>query len=246
MNTIEANPWAPRWNELGRSLGVVKAVICISAHWYTDGTGVTAMSRPRTIHDFGGFPDELFQFLYPAPGQPDLAKRVAAALKPLPVVQDQQWGLDHGTWSVLAHMFPQADIPVIQLSIDARQSGRFHHDVGKRLAHLREEGILILGSGNIVHNLRATFSAPGGMSASPYDWTVRFDAQVRKLLENREDKVLYDYLDLGEDAKLSIPTPDHYLPLLYVLGSREPGEVLSYPAEGFQGAGLSMLSVAFD
>ncbi|MGC8479990.1 MAG: 4,5-DOPA dioxygenase extradiol [Acidimicrobiales bacterium] len=245
MNAVEDNPWAPKWRALGQQLGEVRGIVCISAHWYTNGTGVTAVSTPRTIHDFSGFPTELYQVQYPAPGSPDLATRVAQVLAPLDVVLDVEWGLDHGTWSVLVHMFPDASIPVIQLSIDATQPGAFHYDLGRRLEVLRHEGILVLGSGNIVHNLRATFTAPGGLSAAPFDWTRRFDATVRTLIEAREDKSLAHYDELGDDARLSIPTPDHYLPFLYCLGARREDEVVQYPADGFQGAGLSMLAIAF-
>lgn len=246
MNTIEPNPWAPKWELLGKQLhSRVRAVLCISAHWFTSGTGVTFMSTPRTIHDFGGFPDELFRFQYPAPGEPALATRVAELLAPLQVMMDTHWGLDHGTWSVLAHVFPEADIPIIQLSIDGTQPGAFHYELGRKLAVLREEGVLILGSGNIVHNLRATFSAPGGLDAEPFDWTLDFDDKVRTFLAERDDAALFNYDELGHGAKLSIPTPEHYLPLLYVLGAAEQSEQLTFPAEGFQGAALSMLAVAF-
>lgn len=217
------------------------AVLSISAHWYVQETAVTAMASPRTIHDFGGFPRELFEVEYPAPGDPALAARAQELLAPLPVRADQSWGLDHGTWSVLRHVFPDADVPVVQLSIDARQPPEFHYEVGKRLAPLRHDDILVLGSGNVVHNLRAY--AWDGSSAEPFDWAGRFEATVRDLILQGEHRSLMDYPALGPDAARSIPTPDHYLPLLYVMGASEKGETASFPTEGIEGGSLSMLSV---
>ncbi len=245
MNAIEPNPWSPTWRSFAQRLPNVRAVLCISAHWYVTGTGVTAMTRPRTIHDFGGFPQELFEFDYSAPGDPELAHTIASALAPLEVSLDHEWGLDHGTWSVLCHMFPTATVPVVQLSIDATQSATFHFNLAQRLRELRANGIFILGSGNLVHNLRATFRAPGGFSAAPLDWNVRFDGLVRELIDDRNDLRLTRYDELGPDASLAIPTPDHYLPLLYVLGARYPEEEVRFITSGYQGAGLSMTSVTF-
>ncbi len=245
-NAIEENPWAPKWRNLGAGLADVRAVVCISAHWFTRGTGVTAMTAPKTIHDFGGFGPELFAVQYPAPGDPALAQQVAELLKPTNVVLDTEWGLDHGAWSVLIHLFPKADIPVIQLSIDAMAPHASHLEFGRKLSALRDEGVLILGSGNVVHNLAA--SAGGWRNAEmpfahPFDWAVRFDAKVRELVDAGDYQQLAEYQSLGRDAALSIPTPDHYLPLLYVLGARRAGEGVSYPTDGFQAGGLSMLSV---
>lgn len=241
MNALQQNAWTEGWAELGRSIPRPKAVLCISAHWYVPETAVTAMTQPRTIHDFGGFPPELFQVEYPAPGDPALARRVQALLAPLPVRLDEQWGLDHGAWAVLCHVFPQADVPLVQLSLDASKPAAFHYALGKQLAPLRAEGVLIVGSGNLVHNLRAY--AWGQPSVGAYDWAARFEQQARALMLADDVAPLIQYEQLGRDALLSIPTPEHYLPLLYVLALRQPGEDISFPSEGMDGGSISMLTV---
>ena len=241
MNALQQNAWTEGWAELGRSIPRPKAVLCISAHWYVPETAVTAMTQPRTIHDFGGFPPELFQVEYSAPGDPALAQRVQALLAPLPVRLDEQWGLDHGTWAVLCHVFPQADVPLVQLSLDASKPAAFHYALGKQLAPLRAEGVLIVGSGNLVHNLRAY--AWGRPSVGAYDWAARFEQQARALMLADDVAPLIQYEQLGRDALLSIPTPEHYLPLLYVLALRQPGEDISFPSEGMDGGSISMLTV---
>ncbi|MBL8170592.1 MAG: 4,5-DOPA dioxygenase extradiol [Acidobacteria bacterium] len=241
MNALQQNAWTEGWAELGRSIPRPKAVLCISAHWYVPETAVTAMTQPRTIHDFGGFPPELFRVEYPAPGDPALAQRVQALLAPLPVRLDEQWGLDHGTWAVLCHVFPQADVPLVQLSLDASKPAAFHYALGKQLAPLRAEGVLIVGSGNLVHNLRAY--AWGQPSVGAYDWAARFEQQARALMLADDVAPLIQYEQLGRDALLSIPTPEHYLPLLYVLALRQPGEDISFPSEGMDGGSISMLTV---
>ncbi len=241
MNAIEQNQYTGAWSAIGSTLPRPKAILAVSAHWYVPGTGVTITTSPRTIHDFGGFPPELYEVQYPAAGDPELARRVHKMLQPLPVSLDEEWGLDHGTWSVLCHVYPEADIPVVQLSIDRTREPAFHYEIGQRLAQLREEGVLILGSGNIVHNLRAY--AWGREVAEPYDWAVRFEEIARECLLGAEDTKLIDYGRLGRDAILSIPTPDHYLPLLYVLGARHPADPISFPVEGIEGGSVSMLAV---
>lgn len=241
MNALQQNAWTEGWAELGRSIPRPKAVLCISAHWYVPETAVTAMTQPRTIHDFGGFPPELFQVEYSAPGDPALAQRVQALLAPLPVRLDEQWGLDHGTWAVLCHVFPQADVPLVQLSLDASKPAAFHYELGKQLAPLRAEGVLLVGSGNLVHNLRAY--AWGRPSVGAYDWAARFEQQARALMLADDVAPLIQYEQLGRDALLSIPTPEHYLPLLYVLALRQPGEDISFPSEGVDGGSISMLTV---
>ena len=241
MNALARNSYTEGWATIGQSIPRPKAVLSISAHWYVPGTAVTAMPRPRTIHDFGGFPRELYEVQYPAPGDPGLAQRVREALEPLPVALDQKWGLDHGTWSVLCHLFPRADVPIVQLSIDETQPPQFHYETGRRLAALRDEGVFIIGSGNIVHNLHTY--AWGGHKVDPFDWAVRFEKQARELLLHGNDSPLVDYESLGRDALLSAPTPDHYLPLLYVMGCRQDGDEVSFPVEGFDGGSVSMLSV---
>jgi 4,5-DOPA dioxygenase extradiol len=241
MNALLDNDYTRGWAALGAEIPHPRAVLCISAHWYLPATSVTAMPHPRTIHDFGGFPRELYEIQYPAAGDPDLALRVQAMLAPVPVAGDQRWGLDHGTWAVLRHVFPRADVPVVQLSIDETQPAGFHYALGKKLAPLREEGILIIGSGNLVHNLHAY--AWGEHHVKPFDWAVRFENQVRQLLLAGDHDPLIDYETLGVDALLSIPTPDHYLPLLYVMALRRAGEQIRFPIEGFDGGSVSMLAV---
>lgn len=243
MNALYDNPWTQGWAMVGRRLPRPRAVLSVSAHWYLPGTAVTAMEAPRTIHDFGGFPRELFALQYPAPGDPDLARRVRELLQPLEVRADLSWGLDHGTWSVLSHVFPAADVPVVQLSIDETQPPAFHYGLGRRLRPLREEGVLLVGSGNVVHNLHAY--AWGRHPVEPFDWALRFEALARELMLRGEHAPLLDYEALGRDAELSVPTPEHFLPLLYVLGASEPGEAVSFPAEGMDGGSISMLSVQF-
>ena len=242
MNAIADTVWGKKWHAIGRGLPKPKAVLAISAHWYVEETAVTAMPQPRTIHDFGGFPRELFEVRYPAPGDPALARRTRDLIEPAtPVALDDSWGFDHGTWSVLCHVFPEADVPVVQLSIDETKPPRFHYDLAKRLAPLREEGVLILGSGNIVHNLHAY--AWGRHPAGAFDWAARFDARVRELVLAGDDMPLVEYEALGRDALLSAPTPDHYLPLVYVLGVRRPEDTVTFPVEGIDGGSISMLSI---
>jgi 4,5-DOPA dioxygenase extradiol len=241
MNAVSKNFYTDSWAAIGNSIPRPKAILCVSAHWYLPGTAVTAMSSPRTIHDFGGFPRELYQVEYPAPGSPELAKRVQELLAPLPVHLDQDWGLDHGTWSVLCHLFPHADIPVVQLSIDETRPAQFHYELAKLLHPLRDEGVLIIGSGNLIHNLHTY--AWGKHEVGPFDWAVRFDGLARELLLKGDDAPLVQYELLGRDALLAAPTPDHYLPLLYVIALRRDGEAVSFPVEGFDGGSISMLTV---
>lgn len=241
MNALQSNAYTEAWRALGRALPRPRAILCVSAHWYLPGTRVTAASAPRTIHDFGGFPRSLYEVRYPAAGDPALADRVATLLAPTAVWPDEEWGLDHGAWSVLCHLFPDADVPVVQLSIDETQPAAFHHDLGRRLGPLRDEGVLVLGSGNLVHNLHAY--GWGRASMEPFDWAVRFESEARALMARGEDAPLVAYEELGRDAHLSAPTPEHYLPLLYVLGLRRPDDAVSFPVEGFDGGSVSMLTV---
>jgi len=241
MNAVSNNAYTEAWRRIGQQTARPKAILSISAHWYVPGTGVTVGAAPRTIHDFGGFPPELYQVQYPAPGEPGLARRVGNLLAPLDVTLDESWGLDHGTWSVLKHVYPAADIPVVQLSIDESKPASFHFDIGRKLAPLREEGVLIVGSGNIVHNLHTY--AWGRHSPDPYDWATRFEGAARDLMVAGEFTPLVNYETLGQDALLSIPTPDHYLPLLYVLACHQKAESIGFPVEGVDGGSISMLSV---
>ncbi len=241
MNALATNEYTEAWSALGRALPRPRAILAISAHWYLPGTHVTAMRQPRTIHDFGGFPRELYEVRYRAQGDPALAERVRELLAPADVMLDQHWGLDHGTWSVLVHAYPHADVPVVQLAIDETKPPAYHYELAKRLAPLRDEGVLIAGSGNIVHNLHAY--AWGRHPAEPFDWAVRFEERARAFLSAGDHEPLVDYEALGEDALLSVPTPEHYLPLLYVIATQQPGEAVTYPVEGGDGGSISMLSV---
>ena len=241
MNAIQRNPVTEAWAAIGAALPRPRAVLCVSAHWYLPATAVTAAARPRTIHDFGGFPRALYEVRYPAPGDPALARRVRELAAPTRVEMDESWGLDHGTWSVLVHVFPDASVPVVQLSIDETQPPQFHFELGRRLAPLRDEGVLVIGSGNIVHNLREY--AWGREAAQPYEWASRFEQAVRRLLLAGDHQPLIDYASLGPDAMMSAPTPEHYLPLLYVIALQRKDEKISFPVEGIDGGSISMLSV---
>lgn len=241
MNALASNGYTEAWHRIGQETRRPKAILSISAHWFVPETGVTISTSPKTIHDFGGFPPELYQVQYPAPGDAALARRVQKLLSPLEVKLDNSWGLDHGTWSVLKHVYPAADIPVVQLSIDETKPASFHFEVGKKLAPLRDEGVLIVGSGNLVHNLHTY--AWGGHPRDPYDWAVRFEIAAKEMILAGDLKPLVNYETLGKDAVLSIPTPDHYLPLLYVLAAGQQGERIRFPVEGVDGGSISMLAV---
>ena len=235
MNAIEPNEFHRRWQELGRRLPKPKAILCISAHWETRGVYVTATEKPETIHDFYGFPKALFDVQYPVPGDAHLAHRISGLISSTKVRLDQGRGLDHGAWSVLAPMYPAADIPVVQLSLDTSQPGEFHYALAGELAPLREEGILILGSGNIVHNLRLfSFHDP-----QPLPWATEIDATLRRRILAREHDLLKDYDTLGPNARLAVPTPEHYLPLLYALALQEDAE----PASIFNDRVISAISM---
>lgn len=241
MNALADNLFTQSWGEIGRTIPKPAAILCVSAHWYIPGVAVTAMDRPRTIHDFGGFPRELFEVAYPAPGSPALASRVNQLLGGTILEDSTSWGLDHGTWSVLCHVFPAADIPVVQLSINEAEPAGFHYDLAKKLSPLRDEGILIVGSGNLVHNLHTY--AWGKHDVEPFDWAVRFESRARELMLSGEHDPLIHHETLGRDAVLSAPTPDHYLPLLYVLAQQSDDDAVTFPVEGFDGGSISMLSV---
>ena len=241
MNALADNDFTRAWAACGSAVPEPAAVLSISAHWYIPGTFVTAMTAPRTIHDFGGFPPELYQIEYPAPGQLELVERVAQLLAPTAVGMDQNWGLDHGTWAVLCHVFPEADIPVVQLSIDRSKEPSFHYTLAKKLAPLRDEGVLIIGSGNLVHNLQAY--SWDGPTAEVLDWAVHFENRVRACLAAGDHQQIIDYPSMGQDALLSVPTPDHYLPLLYIIALQKMDEPVIFPVEGFDGGSVSMLAI---
>jgi 4,5-DOPA dioxygenase extradiol len=243
MNALHDNEWSRGWAAIGQRVPKPRAVLSVSAHWYLPATALTAMAMPRTIHDFGGFPRELFEVQYPAPGDRELVRRVSELLNPLEVGADLSWGLDHGTWSVLRHVFPRADVPVVQLSIDESKPPEFHYGLGRLLRPLRDEGILVIGSGDIVHNSHTY--AWGRRPAEPFDWALRFEGRVRELMLRGEHQPLVKYESMGPDAELSVPTPEHYLPLLYVLGASDEGDAVTFPVEGMDGGSISMLSVQF-
>lgn len=224
MNTLERNVNSNAWRRIAADLPRPEAILAISAHWSIPGLAVTAMDCPATLHDFRGFPRELFEFRYPAPGDPALAERVQALLAPLPVASDLEWGLDHGTWSVLAHLYPGADIPVVHLSLDSTRPPAWHAELARHLGPLRDEGVLLLGSGNVVHNLRRMDLAHPECAL---DWAARFSARVREALVAADLDALVDFVseeNPDEDARLAIPTPEHYLPLLYIAAQRREGE----------------------
>jgi 4,5-DOPA dioxygenase extradiol len=241
MNALRSNAWTAGWRALGESLPRPRAILCISAHWYGDDTAVTATREPRTLHDFGGFPAALYEYRYPAPGSPELALRVRELLAPVPVRLDEERGLDHGAWAVLCHAWPDADVPVVQLGMDESLPARAHYELGRRLAALRDEDVLVVGSGNVVHNLHAY--GWGRHVPDPYEWASAFENRVRSLLLAGDHEPLIDYETLGREALLSVPTPEHYLPLLYVIAQQRDGEAVSFPVEGVDGGSVSMLAV---
>ena len=241
MNAVASNNYTEGWRRIGLDLPKPKAILSISAHWCVPKIAVTEMPAPNTIHDFGGFPRELYEVQYPAPGKPELARDIQRLLAPLQVSLDQSWGLDHGTWSVLRHVYPNAEVPVVQLSIDETRPASFHFEIGKKLSTLRDQAILIMGSGNLVHNLH-TYGW-GRQIPDPYDWAIRFETSARQMIISGDYDSLINYEGLGPDALLSIPTPDHYFPLLYILGSRRDGEAVAFPVEGVDGGSISMLTV---
>ena len=242
MNAIEENEFVDGWREAEKSLPKPKAILCVSAHWETTGTSVTAMRKPETIHDFGGFPQELFEVQYPAPGSPELANEVRSIITKSEVGLDEKWGLDHGCWSVLRRMYPAADIPVIQLSLDYSKSAQYHYDLAGELLLLRKKGILIIGSGNIVHNLRLVDWNNMDTPGVGYDWAIEANEKMKKLILADDHKALIDYSSQGKAFNLAIPTPEHYLPLLYILALKQQDEMISFFNDKAVGGSLSMTS----
>ena len=242
MNAILDTPYSRAWAKMGKELPAPKAILCISAHWLTNGTSVAITAKPETIHDFGGFPDELFKVQYPAPGSPSYAKLTAATITSTKVQEDAQWGLDHGTWSVIKHMYPAANVPVFQLSIDFRKTSTWHFELGKQLSALREKGVLIVASGNVVHNLgMISWNDPN----KKFDWAIEFDALVKKSIEDNNPTPLKEFEKLGQLGQMAHPSPDHYYPLLYVLGLRRADDKLSFFNDSFDMGSISMRSVLF-
>ncbi len=243
MNAIEENQFVAGFRNLAKTLPQPNAILCISAHWFTRGTKVTAMEMPRTIHDFGGFPRELFAVQYPAKGSPELANVTKELLLPADVELDQVWGLDHGAWSVIKHLYPDANVPVIQMSIDYSKSPQYHFELAQKLSALRHKGILIVGSGNIVHNLRLVDFYNMDVDNYGFDWAIEAREKVNQFLLDGNFQALIDYDKLGTAMQLAIPTSEHYLPLIYTLGLKEKQEELSLFNDKLLGGSLSMTSV---
>jgi 4,5-DOPA dioxygenase extradiol len=241
MNALEDNEFSLYWEKLAKEIPVPQAVLVISAHWLTRGTFVTAMNQPRTIHDFGGFPQELFNVQYPAPGKPQLANEIKDLVHSVEIGLDHDWGLDHGTWSVVKRMYPDANIPVLQLSIDYYKNAQFHYDLARELSQLRKKGVLIIGSGNMVHNLRmVTWQKPQDFA---YDWATEMNETFKKHIAGGHHQALIDWEKLGEAAKLAIPTPDHYYPLIYTLGLQDKSEAVEFFNDKALMGSLTMTSV---
>jgi 4,5-DOPA dioxygenase extradiol len=228
MNAIEENEYVKTWRGLGASMTKPRAILCISAHWETKGTYVTAMPKPQTIHDFGGFPKELYEVQYPAPGSPELAYETKHIITNTEVGLDGKWGLDHGAWSVIRRIYPEADVPVIEMSLDYSQSPLYHYELGKELSALRNKGILIIGSGNMVHNLRMVAWDKVNEPEYGFDWAIQANEKFKQLISSGNHKDLINYTSLGREVQLAIPTPEHYLPLLYTLALKEKDEVISF------------------
>jgi 4,5-DOPA dioxygenase extradiol len=243
MNAIEDNEFVQTWRELGKSLLQPSAILCVSAHWETRGTFVTAMEKPMTIHDFGGFPEELFDVQYPAPGSPELAKEVQHIIKKAGTGLDYKWGLDHGAWSVIKHLYPKADVPVIQLSMDYYQSPQYHYDLAMELAPFRKKGVLIIGSGNMVHNLGLVSWEKMNEPGFGYDWAIEANEKMKKFILSDDHKALINYKSQGRAFQLAVPTPEHFIPLLYALALKEENETLNFFNDKAVAGSLSMTSI---
>lgn len=243
MNGIEDNEFSRTWTAMAKQIPVPKAVLVISAHWFTKGTHITAMDFPKTIHDFGGFPKELYEVRYPAPGNPLLAKDTADLIHSTNVDMAHDWGLDHGAWTVIRHMYPEANIPVLQLSIDYTKDAKFHYELAREIFSLRKKGVLILGSGNIVHNLRMVAWDKLYEPNYGYDWALEINNTFKELIVNDGHDKLIHYQNLGKEAMLAIPTPEHYLPLIYSLGLKEKNDSISFFNDKAVGGSLTMTSV---
>ena len=243
MNGIEDNEFSQTWAKMGETIQKPKAVLVISAHWLTKGTHITAMENPKTIHDFGGFPQALFDVQYPAKGNPELARATKNLIHTTDVDLDHDWGLDHGTWTVVRHMYPNADIPVLQLSIDYNKPPQYHYDLAKQLASLRKKGVLIIGSGNMVHNLRMIAWNKINEPNYGFDWAIEMDQLFKQKIADKDHKSLIHYETLNKASKLAIPTPDHYFPLLYTLGLQDEKDETSFFNDKLVGGSLNMTSV---
>lgn len=246
MNAIEENEFVTEWRSLGETLPKPNAILCVSAHWVTKGTHVTTMDKPKTIHDFGGFPQKLFDVQYPAPGNPELAKETKSIIKTTTVGLDNEWGLDHGCWSVLKHIYPNADVPIIQMSLDYYQAPQYHYELAKELSLLRRKGVLILGSGNLVHNLRMVDWDKLNDADYGYDWAIEANEKIKKYIIENDFESLIDYKSQGNAFKMAIPTPEHYLPMLYALALKEKNEKVSFFNDKTVAGSLSMTSLLIE
>jgi Uncharacterized conserved protein len=246
MNAIEENEFVSSWRAIGETIPKPNAVLCISAHWVTRGTHVTAMEKPLTIHDFGGFPQELFEIQYPAPGNPELAKETKSLISKTTVGLDEKWGLDHGCWSVLKHIYPNADVPIVQLSLDYYQSPQYHYELAKELSSLRKKGVLIVGSGNLVHNLRMIAWDKFNEPEYAYDWATEALEKMKKYILANNHQALIDYRSQGNAFKLAIPTSEHYLPLIYALALKEENEKVSFFNDKTVAGSLAMTSLLIE
>ncbi|HEX4876117.1 MAG TPA: 4,5-DOPA dioxygenase extradiol [Chitinophagaceae bacterium] len=245
MNGIENNSFSRQWETMGKELPAPKAVLVISAHWLTNGTHITAMDHPKTIHDFGGFPQELFEVQYPAPGDALLAKETQELIKSTNIGLNHDWGLDHGAWTVVRRMYPDATIPVLQLSIDYSKPAQYHYNLAKELAALRKKGVLIIGSGNMIHNLRMVAWDKLDKPGFGYDWAIEMHELFRKKISEGDHQALINYESLSKSARLAIPTPDHYYPLMYILGLQEKNETPYFFNDQLVAGSLNMTSVKF-
>lgn len=243
MNGIEDNEFSRRWKKMATEIPTPAAVLVVSAHWLSKCTRITAMDFPPTIHDFGGFPKELFDVQYPAPGNPELAKQTASIIHSTQVEMDHDWGLDHGAWTIIRHMYPDAKIPVLQLSIDYTKDAKYHYELAAELYELRKKGVLIIGSGNMVHNLRMVAWDHLNTDSYGYDWALQMNDTFKNLIMSGDHKPLINYQGLGQEAKLAIPTPEHYIPLLYTLGLQQKGEAINFFNDKAVAGSLTMTSV---
>lgn len=243
MNGIQDNEFSRRWTQMAKEIPTPAAVLVVSAHWFSKGTKITAMDFPATIHDFGGFPQELFDVQYPVPGNPELAKETASLLHSAHAELDHDWGLDHGTWTIIRHMYPKADIPILQLSIDYTKSPQFHYDLAKELYSLRKKGVLIVGSGNMVHNLRMVAWDKMDQPGYGYDWALKMNETFKQLIADGNHQPLINFENLGSEGRLAIPTPEHYLPLLYSLGLKTMKDEISFFNDKAVAGSLTMTSV---
>lgn len=244
MNAVLTNGYTKDMTVLGSGLPKPSAILVVSAHWLTDGTHITSSADPKQIYDFYGFPEELYKIKYPCRGSLEAAASIKKALSGIEAELSDKWGIDHAAWTVLKYLFPEADVPVVELSLDIKKPGRYHYETGAKLRRLREEGVLIIGSSDTVHNLRMMDF--NDINAEPYDWAIEFDSKIKAAILGREHQNIVEHSKMGRSAELSVPTMDHYLPLLYVLGASDEKDHISFPHDSIQGRSISMMCVKFE